>query len=140
MGEKTSPSQARPAAAGRPKKTPEKLERERDAVIMSRLSIDQAIEYEALCEDIATEKQTVWLILTPHMHTLTCRVLAKPDAESKVWYCAGDFFIHLPKQKAEGLVQRGTCRSSHAETKQPRTMASLLFVQHTRPRQRSVRG
>ncbi len=34
--------------------------------------------------------------------------LAKPDAESKVWYCAGDFFIHLPKQKAEGLVQRGT--------------------------------
>jgi hypothetical protein len=47
------------AAASRPKKTPEELERERDAVIMSRLTIDQAIEYEALREDLATEKQTV---------------------------------------------------------------------------------
>lgn len=64
-----APSQARPATAGRPKKTPEELERERDAVIMSRLSIDQAVEYEALREDIATEKQTVWAHPgSPHAH------------------------------------------------------------------------
>lgn len=74
---------------------------------MSRLSIDQAIEYEALREDIATEKQTLRNYeIREERNKQALGYLAKPDAESKVWYCAGDFFIHLPKQKAEGLVQR----------------------------------
>lgn len=63
--------------------------------------------------------------------------LAKPDAESKVWYCAGDFFIHLPKQKAEGLVQRGT---RHPREKTQLSPALTVACDNSRPRQRSVRG
>jgi len=28
------------------------------------------------------------------------------EEESKVWYCAGDFFIRLPMDKAKGLAQQ----------------------------------
>ena len=103
-----APSQARPATAGRPKKTPEELERERDAVIMSRLSIDQAIEYEALREDIATEKQTVRAHPVLRMHTLTVTVRVLRAAEElrdpRRAKQAGTRVPGQARRRVEGLV------------------------------------
>lgn len=47
------------SAHPRQTRSEEELQRERDALIMSRLSIDQAIEYESLREEITTDKEAV---------------------------------------------------------------------------------
>ncbi|ELR14077.1 Hypothetical protein ACA1_367000 [Acanthamoeba castellanii str. Neff] len=107
---------------------------------MSRLSIDQAVEYEALREDIATEKQTLRNYeIREERNKQALGYLAKPDAESKVWYCAGDFFIHLPKQKAEGLVQRDRDNAAcEAEATHERIKSKTVELQQLAKRPSSV--
>jgi len=41
------------------------------------------------------------------------------EEESKVWYCAGDFFIRLPMDKAKGLAQQGMCSSGNQRRRRP---------------------